>query len=262
MTAPSPHVVAELADASKAYRTGESVVPGLIDVNLRVHAGEYLSIMGASGSGKSTLLNVLGTLDRLDSGAYLLDGKSVDALDDESVSQLRARTLGFVFQSFHLLAKYTAVENVELALLYARAQRKSRRERAMHALERVGLADRARHLPSQLSGGQQQRVSLARALVNEPSLLLADEPTGALDSVTTEEILDLFDTLHEQGATLIVVTHDRDVALRADRNVIMRDARIVQDRSRRRPLHSERVPAGDAPSDSSDSPDQDNARVA
>lgn len=231
-------------------------MPGLVDVTLRVHAGEYLSIMGASGSGKSTLLNVLGTLDRLDTGSYELAGRRVDTLDDETLSRIRARTLGFVFQSFHLLPRYTAVENVELALLYARTPRKERRARAMAALERVGLTDRARHVPSQLSGGQQQRVSIARALVTEPSLLLADEPTGALDSATTDEILALFDRLHDEGATLIVVTHDRDVAMRAQRNVVMRDARVVRDETRRVPQRSERAPAPDSEGD------QTNARVA
>ena len=239
----SPVVVADLHQACKSYSTGESQVPGLIDLTLRIQAGEYLSIMGASGSGKSTLLNVLGTLDRLDTGTYELNGQRVDALGDEELSQVRARTLGFVFQSFHLLARYNAVENVELALLYARSPRKGRRARAMAALERVGLAQRAHHLPSQLSGGQQQRVSIARALVTEPSLLLADEPTGALDSATTDEILALFDRLHSEGATLIVVTHDRDVALRAQRNVVMRDARVVRDETRRVPQRSERAPA-------------------
>jgi len=255
MTPPHSPVV-DVKQAFKSYRTGESEVPGLIDVTLSVHAGEYLSVMGASGSGKSTMLNVLGTLDRLDRGSYLLDGRSVDALDDQTLSHLRACKLGFVFQSFHLLERYSAVENVELALLYARTPRKARRERALQALERVGLGDRAHHLPSQLSGGQQQRVSLARALVNEPSLLLADEPTGALDSVTTEEILDMFDQLHHEGATLIVVTHDRDVAERAERNVIMRDGRIVRDRVRPRLRTSDRVPASEAAADSV------NARVA
>lgn len=250
-----PRVVVALNQASKSYGTAESQVPGLIDIQLSVRAGEYLSIMGASGSGKSTLLNVLGTLDRIDQGTYELDGRRVDDLDDESLSRLRARTLGFVFQSFHLLPRYSALENVELALMYADAPRRSRRDRAMAALARVGLGERAHHLPSQLSGGQQQRVSLARALVTDPSLLLADEPTGALDSTTTEEILDLFDDLHNDGATLIVVTHDNDVAVRAKRHVVMRDARIVRDECREL-RHSDRVPRD------SSAVDAGNARVA
>jgi putative ABC transport system ATP-binding protein len=240
MNTHAPPVV-RLHEACKSYVIGESRVRGLVDVSLSVHPGEYLSVMGPSGCGKSTLLNVLGTLDLLDSGSYELDGHRVDTLDDDALSALRARKLGFVFQSFHLLARYSAVENVELALLYARAPGKERRARALAALDRVSLSDRADHLPSQLSGGQQQRVSLARALVNEPNLLLADEPTGALDSNTTSEILDLFDTLHAQGCTLVVVTHDPDVALRAQRNVTMRDGHITGDRRRAVPHHSERV---------------------
>lgn len=237
--------VVDLHHASKTYRTGDAEVHALVDVSLTVFPGEYLSIMGPSGCGKSTLLNVLGTLDRLDQGVYRLDGQCTEDVDDETLSALRASKIGFVFQAFHLLPRYTAVENVELALLYARAPRKTWRQRALHALETVGLLDRADHLPSQLSGGQQQRVSLARALVNEPSLLLADEPTGALDSTTTEEILDLFEKLHERGSTLLVVTHDTSVGMRAQRNVTMRDGRIATDRRRARPLESGPAPAVD-----------------
>jgi len=221
--------VVALDDACKVYLAGSAQVAALDHVRLCVGAGEYLSVMGASGSGKSTLLNVLGTLDRLDRGTYELDGRRTDHLDDDELSLLRAHRIGFVFQSFHLMPRYTARENVELALLYARVKRSHWRDASMHALERVGLAGRAEHLPSQLSGGQQQRVSLARALVTAPSLLLADEPTGALDSVTTGEILDLFDKMHGEGVTLIVVTHDREVAARAERMVLMRDGRVVQD---------------------------------
>jgi putative ABC transport system ATP-binding protein len=237
--------VVDLQHASKTYRAGDAEVQALVDVSLSVLPGEYLSIMGPSGCGKSTLLNVLGTLDRLDQGTYRLDGQCVEDVDDETLSGMRARKLGFVFQAFHLLPRYTAVENVELALLYARSPRKTRRQRALRALETVGLLDRAEHLPSQLSGGQQQRVSLARALVNEPSLLLADEPTGALDSTTTEEILDLFDELHEGGCTLLVVTHDTSVGMRARRSVTMRDGRVATDSRRARPLESGPAPAGD-----------------
>lgn len=228
-TEPTHSPVAALRRACKTYRTGAAVIRALDAVDLAVQPGDYLSIMGASGSGKSTLLNVLGTLDRLDEGHYELDGRRADDLDDDELSLLRALKIGFVFQSFHLMARYTAVENVELALLYARVKRPLWRGLAMKALERVGLADRADHVPSQLSGGQQQRVSLARALVTGPSLLLADEPTGALDSATTGEILDLFDQMHAEGVTLIVVTHDREVAARAGRMVTMRDGCIVRD---------------------------------
>ena len=205
----------------------------LDDVELAVCAGDYVAIVGVSGSGKSTLLNVIGTLDRLDAGDYLLDGTPTTELDDAALSALRGLKIGFVFQSFHLLSRYTAVENVEVPMVYASVPSGERRRRALEALERVGLAERATHLPSELSGGQQQRVSLARALVNRPRLLLADEPTGALDSRTTADILDLFDELGSRGVTIVLVTHDRDVAARARRVVRMKDGRIIEDNQTR-----------------------------
>ncbi len=230
MTLNDPHSpVVHLTNAKKTYKHGGANVIGFDDVSLTVHRGQYLAIIGASGSGKSTLLNVLGTLDRLDAGTYRLDGQAIDELNDEELSVLRSRKIGFVFQSFHLLPRYTALENVELPMLYARVPRRQRRERAEIALDRVGLSSRAHHLPAQLSGGQQQRVSLARALVNEPSLILADEPTGALDSVTTSEILELFDELNRAGATIVMVTHDSDVAHRTRRIVRMLDGQVVED---------------------------------
>jgi putative ABC transport system ATP-binding protein len=225
---PVPPVVS-LRSARKSYRRGKQEVTALSDVDVDVESGEFMAIMGASGSGKSTLLNVLGTLDRLDGGSYALDGQPIAQLDDEALSRLRSKKLGFVFQAFHLLPRYTAQENVELPMVYAGIARPERRQRARDALARVGLADRMDHLPAELSGGQQQRVALARSLVNEPRLLLADEPTGALDSATTAEILDLLVELNAQGVTIVMVTHDAEVAARASRTLHMRDARILED---------------------------------
>ena len=225
----SSQPVVSLRAARKSYRRGKLDVTALADVEVDVERGEFVAIMGASGSGKSTLLNVLGTLDRLDAGSYALDGEPIASLDDGALSLLRSKKLGFVFQSFHLLPRYSAQENVELPMVYAGVHRRERRERARAALSRVGLADRMDHLPSELSGGQQQRVALARSLVNEPRLLLADEPTGALDSATTSEILDLLVELNTQGVTIVMVTHDAEVATRASRTLHMRDARILED---------------------------------
>ena len=229
LTVPIP--VVELHGAHKLYRRGSTLVAGLDDVDFCVSRGEYVAVVGASGSGKSTLLNVVGTLDRLDDGSYRIDGESIEGLDDDQLSKLRSLKIGFVFQSFHLLPRHTAVENVEVPMLYAGIGRRERRDRALEALERVGLGGRTDHLPSQLSGGQQQRVSLARALVNSPALLLADEPTGALDSATTAEILGLFDKLNASGMTIVMVTHDREVAARTRRVVRMSDGRIADDAS-------------------------------
>jgi putative ABC transport system ATP-binding protein len=222
--------IVAVSRAKKLYATEGASVVALDDVDFVVTPGEFVAVMGASGSGKSSLLNILGTLDRLDGGSYLLEGRAVETLDDEALSALRNQRIGFVFQQFHLLPRYTALENVELPLVYARVDKTERRARAFKALERVGLADRAQHRPTQLSGGQQQRVALARALINDPALLLADEPTGALDSVTTREILELLTTLNRQGSTIIMVTHDAEVAKYGSRQVVMRDAKIVSDR--------------------------------
>lgn len=227
-TLPAKAVV-ELSGARKLYQRGGSSVVGLDRLDFTVRAGEFVAVMGASGSGKSTLLNIIGTLDRLDDGSYRFEGEPVEKLGDAELSALRNRRFGFVFQQFHLLPRYNAVENVELPLVYARVSRKERRQRALEALDRVGLSDRVDHLPTELSGGQQQRVSIARALVNRPGLLLADEPTGALDSTTTGEILQTFRDLNAQGVTIVMVTHDSEVAKLGRRIVRMTDARIVSD---------------------------------
>jgi len=216
-------------DLVRSYAQGEGAVHALAGVSMRIPHGAWVAITGSSGSGKSTLLNLLGCLDRPTSGHLAIDGNDVAALDDAGLARLRNRHLGFVFQQFHLLSRTSAEENVALPLVYAGVARPERLARAREALDRVGLADRRTHWPSQLSGGQQQRVAIARALVTRPTLLLADEPTGALDSRTSEEILDLFADLHRQGATVVMVTHDPAVAARASRRLVLADGRIASD---------------------------------
>ncbi len=214
---------------SKVYRMGEVDVFALRSVSLSIGSGEHVAIMGSSGSGKSTTLNVIGTLDRPSSGRYFLAGEVVEGLPEEELARLRNSKIGFVFQAFHLLARETALSNVELPLVYAGVRPAERRRRALEALERVGLAERARHLPNQLSGGQQQRVSLARAIVQNPALLLADEPTGALDSVTSLQVLELLSELHRQGMTIVIVTHDAAVAGHAERVLRFADGQLLSD---------------------------------
>jgi putative ABC transport system ATP-binding protein len=225
--------VVRLSSASKVYAMGgadsELEVHALRSVSLDLERGEMVAIMGASGSGKSSMLNVIGTLDRPTSGQYFLDGEAVEERSEEELADLRNRKIGFVFQSFHLLARLDALSNVELPMIYAGVSRRERRDRARAALERVGLSDRLDHLPSQLSGGQQQRVAIARAIVNDPLLLLADEPTGALDSATTRQVMTLFQSLHEQGITVVLVTHDQAIGAFAERLVTFADGRIVGD---------------------------------
>jgi putative ABC transport system ATP-binding protein len=219
----------ELRDVHKVYEMGAEQVHALAGVDLDVGAGEYVAIMGASGSGKSTLMNLVGCLDTPTSGSYHLNGVAVEALNDLELAAIRNREIGFVFQTFNLLARTSAIENVELPLVYAGVPRRERHQRAVRALERVGLLDRARHQPNELSGGQRQRVAIARALVNEPSILLADEPTGNLDSTTSEEIMALFDELHGQGNTVVLVTHEAEIARHAGRRIVLRDGKVLTD---------------------------------
>ena len=223
--------VIRLEGIDKVYQTGEVPVHAVRGVSLTVEGGEFVAVMGASGSGKSTLMNLIGCLDRPTAGRYWLDGEDVGALSRSELSRVRNRRLGFVFQGFNLLARTTALENVELPLLYAPHGHQGRelRRRSLAALERVGLADRAGHQPGQLSGGQQQRVAIARALVNGPTLLLADEPTGNLDTRTSLEIMEVFQGLNGQGMTILMVTHEPDIARYARREITMRDGRIISD---------------------------------
>jgi putative ABC transport system ATP-binding protein len=219
----------DLEHVHKIYSLGEVEVRALDDVSLQISAGEFLAVMGASGSGKSTLMNVIGCLDRPTAGVYRLAGKPVGHLAANELARIRNEMIGFVFQHFNLLARTTARENVELPLLYSKVPARERTARAMAALERVGLADRANHTPNQLSGGQQQRVAIARALVNDPKIILADEPTGALDSRSGLEIMELFQNLGRTGITNVVVTHEPQVGRCAERMIVMRDGRIISD---------------------------------
>lgn len=218
-----------LDQITKVYRMGDVAVSALADVSLTISRGEFTAIMGASGSGKSTLMNVIGFLDRPTSGRYLLSGHPVSRLDRNDLAEVRNRLLGFVFQSFNLLPRAGALENVELPMLYGGIPAGERRRRAVRALTRVGLADRLQHRPSQLSGGQQQRVAIARAIVMNPRLILADEPTGNLDSRASAEIMTLFQELSRSGITIVLVTHERDIAEYASRVLVMRDGRVISD---------------------------------
>ena len=223
--------VVKLESYVKTYHTGEIDVQAVRGVSLEIHPGEFVAIMGASGSGKSTMMNTIGCLDRATSGKYYLDGVEVGGLDRDELADLRNLKIGFVFQGFNLLSRTSAIENIELPLLYSRRHFSGREQRhqAMQALTLVGLADRAGHHPNQLSGGQHQRIAIARALVNQPKLLLADEPTGNLDTYTSIEIMGIFQTLNEQGITLVMVTHELDIARYCRRTVVMCDGRIVTD---------------------------------
>ncbi len=229
MPALSPVDLIRTEALTRRYRMGGETIEALRGVNLAVRRGEYAAIMGPSGCGKSTLMNLIGCLDTPDEGSYWLDGQLVSDMGDRALAQVRNRAIGFVFQSFALLPRATALQNVELPLVYAHVARRERARRAAEALDRVGLIGRSRHRPAELSGGQRQRVAIARALVTNPSLLLADEPTGNLDTTTGEDILALFDDLHRAGNSLIVVTHEAGVAARASRVLRMLDGRIEDD---------------------------------
>lgn len=219
----------DIKNMTKTYVMGSNIVKALDDINLTIENGEFVSIVGPSGSGKSTLMNMLGCLDVPDSGSYHIDGMDVAGLSDNALAAIRSEKIGFVFQGFNLLPKFTALENVELPLIYRGFSHKARKEHAMEALERVGLSDRIYHRPTELSGGQQQRVAVARALAGNPPLLLADEPTGNLDSHTGKEILDMLDRINEQGNTIILITHDNLLAHKAKRKIEIMDGKIIQD---------------------------------
>ena len=224
------HTVIELRGIRRTYQMGGETINALDGVELMIDRGEYAAIMGPSGSGKSTLMNVIGCLDSPDAGEYRLNGQLVSSMGDRKLAHARNREIGFVFQTFNLLARLTALANVEVPLIYAGVSRRERQQRAREALERVGLGDRMLHRPSEMSGGQRQRVAIARALVTRPSILLADEPTGNLDSATGMDIMRLFDELHGGGHTLIVVTHEQEIADHADRIIRLSDGAIVEDR--------------------------------
>jgi putative ABC transport system ATP-binding protein len=214
----------ELENITKVYKAGQTEVPALRGISCRIESGEMVSIIGPSGSGKSTLMNIIGCLDKPTSGKYRLDGVEVDKLNDDQLAEIRNKKIGFVFQSFNLLSRTTALANVELPLIYGGAS--NRRQRALQVLESVGLAHRVTHRPSELAGGEQQRVAIARALVNNPSLILADEPTGNLDTRTSQEIMSIFKKLNEQGMTIVLVTHEPDIAAYTRRTIKLRDGQI------------------------------------
>ncbi len=220
--------VATLEKVSKMYGKDELIVKALDNVNLEIYKGDYLAVMGASGSGKSTAMNIIGCLDRPSQGVYKLNGTPIENLSDDELAELRNQKLGFVFQQFHLLSDATALENVLLPMIYAGVDPIEREKRAKNALDKVGLSERVNNRPNQLSGGQQQRVAIARAIINNPAILLADEPTGALDSKTTEDVLDLFDKLHESGITIVLVTHEDEVASRAKKIAKFKDGKIIE----------------------------------
>ncbi|OIH97889.1 ABC transporter ATP-binding protein [Curtobacterium sp. MCBA15_001] len=224
------HPAIELVDVHQVYGNGENQVHALRGIDLRVERGEYLAIMGPSGSGKSTLMNILGCLDVPTHGSYRLAGEDIGTRSDDELARIRGRSLGFVFQSFNLIPRMTALANVALPLAYAGVSRAEQRDRATAALDRVGLAARAEHRPAELSGGQQQRVAVARALVTEPTVILADEPTGNLDSASTEDVLTVFDEIADAHRTIVVITHEEEVAARADRVLVVGDGLVVADR--------------------------------
>lgn len=219
-------------DIHKVYKLGDTEVHALRGVSIDIKEGEFVSIMGSSGSGKSTFMNIIGCLDKPTSGNYYLDGSKVSEMEKDELADIRNRKIGFVFQSFNLLARTTAAENVELPMIYNNTPSRTRVERAYEALSRVGLGGREKHFPSQLSGGQQQRVAIARAIVNDPSIILADEPTGNLDTAMSGEIMEIFRSLNEQGKTIIIITHEHDIAENAERIVIFKDGSVTEEKSK------------------------------
>jgi putative ABC transport system ATP-binding protein len=237
-------VIIETIDLKKVYGEGDGQVTALDGINIKILTGEFVAIMGPSGSGKSTLMNILACLDRPTEGQYILAGEDVSEYDRKELALIRSRELGFVFQSFNLLPRVSALENVILPVIYRRENRINaveRKDQALAVLERVGLADRVDHLPNELSGGQQQRVAIARALINDPLMILADEPTGNLDSRSSEEIIELLHSLHDQGKTIVVVTHDLDVALHTQRIIMVRDGKVFSDKENDHPAERRAV---------------------
>jgi putative ABC transport system ATP-binding protein len=226
-------LVIQIRDMVRTYEMGAETVQALRGLSLEIRRNEYVAIMGPSGSGKSTLMNLIGCLDTPTAGEYWLNGQEVSRMPDDALARVRNKEIGFVFQTFNLLPRASALANVELPLVYAGVGNRQRRQRAEAALTRVGLGNRMDHRPNELSGGQRQRVAIARALVNDPAILLADEPTGNLDSTTSEEIMKVFESLHQQGQTIIMVTHEADIAAHAERTVILRDGRMASDTRRR-----------------------------
>ncbi|MES1036618.1 ABC transporter ATP-binding protein [Bacillus pumilus] len=220
----------QLSNVTKSYEVAQEAFDVLSEIDLAIEKGEYMSIMGPSGSGKSTLMNIIGCLDRPTTGQYHFQGRELSAAKDQDLAVIRNQFIGFVFQQFHLLPRLNARRNVELPMIYAGISQKERKERAEKALEKVGLADRMKHMPSELSGGQKQRVAIARAIVNKPQLILADEPTGALDSKTSFSIMEQFTKLNEEGTTIVLVTHEEEIAAYTNRTVVVRDGRLVEDR--------------------------------
>jgi putative ABC transport system ATP-binding protein len=234
-------MIIRMENIGKIYDTGKVQVEALKNVNLSIERGEFVSIMGPSGSGKSTLMNIVGCLDRATNGYYELDGVNISGLDDVELAKIRNRKIGFVFQSFNLLPRITAVQNIELPMIYAGAGKKERREKALEALERVGLSARMDHKPNELSGGQKQRVAIARALVNNPSIILADEPTGNLDTASGEDIMEVFQELNREGVTIVLVTHEPDIAEHTKRIIRFRDGLLISDEKVAHPVDARDV---------------------